>query len=142
MSPEPSSEIPIKPLARILVVDDEPAMRSTLSATLQHAGYEVRVAGNGAEAIELSQAGALDLMITDIHMPERDGLSTIRELRRAHPQLKIIAMTGSSLEEYLRWASKLGADVVLAKPFSRQTILEAVMRLFSQTNTLPPRCSS
>ncbi len=124
-------------MARIIVVDDEPAMCVTLSATLRQVGHEVRVAHNGNEAVALSQEGVVDLMITDIHMPERDGLSTIRELRRGYPQLKIIAITGSSLDEYLRWARSLGADLVLAKPFSSQAILEAVARLLPQANTSP-----
>ena len=121
-------------MAQILVVDDEPAICSTLSAMLKQAGHDVRVAGNGNEAMKLSLEGVLDLLITDIHMPERDGLSIIREMRREHPQLKIIAMTGSSLDEYLRWAGKLGADLVLAKPFSSQEMLEAVARLLSKAD--------
>ena len=121
-------------MAQILVVDDETAICSTLSAMLKQAGHDVRVAGNGNEAMKLSLEGVLDLLITDIHMPERDGLSIIREMRREHPQLKIIAMTGSSLDEYLRWAGKLGADLVLAKPFSSQEMLEAVARLLSKAD--------
>ncbi|MEW6306141.1 MAG: response regulator [Verrucomicrobiota bacterium] len=113
-------------MARILVVDDEDPIRETLEALLRHAGHKVVVAVNGEEAVKLHRQAPVDLMITDIHMPEKEGLTTIMDLHRGTPRVKIIAMTGSTIKDYLNWARKLGARRTIAKPFSGPEILQLV----------------
>src|SRR3989442_15115046 len=81
-------------MARILVVDDEPEIGEILEMLLTHVGHEVRVARNGDSALRLPRAGPVDLIITDIFMPGKEGIETIMEIRRDLPSVKIIAMSG------------------------------------------------
>jgi len=123
-------------MARILVVDDEELARFTIRDILETAGHEVAEAENGNEAISAHNANPFDLVITDIVMPEKEGLETIVELRHDHPKLKIIAISGGGgtrNEDYLKLttdllnlAEDLGADNILAKPFSKDELLECV----------------
>jgi DNA-binding response OmpR family regulator len=116
-------------MPNILLVDDDDQLRSMLKIVLTRAGHEVQEACNGNEALKFQSKRPADLMITDIIMPDREGLDTIRELRRNNTDIKIIAMSGGSrvtAQDYLTLARKLGADYVLAKPFSNQEILRAV----------------
>jgi len=114
-------------MARILIIEDDPGMRDVLEETLMPAGHEVWSAVNGQEGVALFRAHPADLVITDLLMPEKEGLETIRELRSARPALRIIAISGASPEwRVLEMARKLGAQKTLAKPFTPQDILEAV----------------
>jgi CheY-like chemotaxis protein len=116
-------------MARILVVDDEEPVRFTIRARLESAGHEVDEAKNGKEAIESQTAGPFDLIITDIIMPEKEGVETIFELKRDYPDLKIIAISGGGRTknlDFLKLASGFGADKILAKPFSGKELLECV----------------
>ena len=116
-------------MARILVVDDEELARFTIRDILETAGHEVVEAANGNEAIESQKANPCDLMITDIIMPEKEGVATIIELKRDYPDLKIIAISGGGRTknlDFLQLADEFGADKILAKPFSEDELLERV----------------
>ena len=116
-------------MKRILLVDDDDRLRDTLSEVLKRAGYDVEDASNGAIALNKYRRAPSDLVITDIVMPEREGLETIRELRRHDPGVRIIAISGGgvgSARTYLATATAFGADRIIAKPFSRAELLSAV----------------
>jgi len=122
-------------MARILIVDDEAGIRALLSAILRKAGFEVEEASNGTEVLRLHQERPFDLIITDIVMPEKEGLEMIRELCRTDPGIKIIAISGSGkdhADHYLQLAEAFGAAQVLAKPFSGQDLLAAVHRVLGE----------
>jgi CheY-like chemotaxis protein len=116
-------------MARILIIDDEDELRSMLRQMLEQAGHEVTEAVNGAEGIQIYERDAPDLIITDIIMPEKEGVETIIALRRANPDLPIVAISGGGRLEatdFLSMAKKLGARHTLAKPFRRDQLLDAV----------------
>jgi CheY-like chemotaxis protein len=116
-------------VARILIIDDEDELRSMLRQMLEQAGYEVTEAVNGAEGIQLYEQDTHDLIITDIIMPEKEGVETIIALRRADPDLPIIAISGGGrldATDFLTMTKKLGARRTLSKPFRRDQLLEAV----------------
>jgi YesN/AraC family two-component response regulator len=116
-------------MARILLIDDEETVRFTLAKILQREKHEVTTAANGVEAMKLVMRGKFDLVITDLVMPEKEGLETILEIRKILPELKIIAMSGGgrgSAYDYLKIASKIGADRTLTKPFSGDELREAI----------------
>jgi CheY-like chemotaxis protein len=116
-------------MSRILVVDDDDAFRSMLRRTLQRLEHHVIEAADGEEAIEKLAAGIFDLVITDIIMPNVEGIETIRTLRRTYPDLKVIAMSGggrASNEVYLNVAKAFGAFRVLSKPFTNDQLLAAI----------------
>jgi CheY-like chemotaxis protein len=116
-------------MARILLVDDDVSFRSMLREVLRRAGHEVREAGNGGEALAAFVRESSDLVVTDLVMPDQEGIETIIALRKLHPDLKIIAMSGGGRMNpslNLEMAKRLGAARTLAKPFSHAEILEAI----------------
>lgn len=119
----------------ILVVDDEPNVRHGLQRILhpmRHA-WDVTLAENGREALALLRCFPFDLVLTDILMPEQEGLETIREIRRAFPAVKIIAISGGGQQgnlNFLGIAERLGALRTLRKPFSPQALLAAIHEVF------------
>ena len=113
----------------ILVVDDYDLIRTYLRRILQDARYEVFEASNGREALKRLRENAADLVITDLIMPEQEGLETIQFLRSERPNLKIIAMSGTAEGQYLPVAEKLGAHVTLPKPLRAERVLETVRKL-------------
>jgi len=119
-------------MTSILLVDDDEQFRSMLSESLSRAGYEVTEARDGNEGIQLYRDRPFDLIITDLIMPEKEGLETIQEFRRNYPEIKIIAISGGSRHgpvDYLKIAKAFGARHALAKPFTRQEILEVVAQV-------------
>ena len=118
---------------RLLVVDDNEDMRQSMKRLLEHFGYEVEIAANGARALEMQARVAADVLITDIFMPDTDGLETINHFRTMFPSVKIIAMSGGGANireaDYLSTASVVGADAVLRKPFSKENLLAALEEL-------------
>ncbi len=116
-------------MARILLVDDSEDFLVVLREFLVRAGHEVCTASNGNEALEQVKIQTFDLLITDIVMPEREGLETITEMRKRVPALKIIAISGGGrlgAQDYLAAARVLGASATLAKPFVRDEFLRTV----------------
>jgi DNA-binding response OmpR family regulator len=116
-------------MARILLVEDDGRLRTTLKELLTSSGYEVWEAPDGTGVCDMYQQEHFDLVITDLVMPDIEGLEVIMELRRRDPAARIIAMSGGRkgrAESYLRIAQKLGAKRTLSKPFSNQEFLEAV----------------
>jgi DNA-binding NtrC family response regulator len=117
------------PACSILVVDDEPGIRELLCLMLEAAGHKVMSAEDGVQAPKVLAANEIDVVITDLLMPERDGLEFITEIRKKFPKLKIIAMSGGghiARDSYLRIAKNFGAHILLEKPFSQSGVLEAV----------------
>jgi len=118
-------------MARILIIDDEVSTLRPLQILLERAGHEVRSAANGFEALRLWRESPGDLVITDIHMPEKDGIEMILEFRHFAPRVPILAMSGSGRSgqlDVLRDAALLGVVGTIAKPFAVQDMLAAVER--------------
>jgi|NGEPerStandDraft_6_1074524.scaffolds.fasta_scaffold02608_2 CheY-like chemotaxis protein len=123
-------------MAKILVFDDEPSILLMIKKMLERAGHEVDMALNGREGMELLEKNKPDLVITDIIMPEKEGLETIMTLRKKYPEIKIIAISGGGRigpEGYLPSAKHLGADMVFQKPLVQKEFMEAVALLLSKT---------
>lgn len=117
------------PACSILVVDDEPGIRELLCMMLEAAGNTVAAAKDGNEASKMMAAGAIDVVITDLLMPERDGLEFITEIRKKFPAVRIIAMSGGghvARDSYLRIAKTFGAHFLLEKPFTQANVLDAL----------------
>src|SRR4051812_15420684 len=107
-------------MPRIMLIDDDEPLRTMLRKTLERAGYEVEDAPNGNVGIKLYRQKPSELIITDLIMPEKEGLETIMELRREFRKVKIIAMSGGNRmnpKVNLLMAQKFGAMRTLAKPF-------------------------
>lgn len=120
---------------RILVIDDEPTALDLLRRILEMNGYEVTVAKNGQEGVELFEQHPCDLVITDMVMPIKDGLQTILDLRLEAPELPVIAISGGgtiSKERYLAVAGYLDRVITIAKPFAIEQIIEAVEKLLQE----------
>ena len=119
-------------MVRILIIDDEDQPRRMLQQVLTRAGYEVIEARNGNEGLQYFRARPTDLIITDILMPEKEGLETIIDIRREFPEVKIIAISGGGHTgnlNFLEVAKRLGAQHTLQKPFELQEMLGAVSEL-------------
>jgi len=117
-----------------LVVDDDVLVRKTVSALLRHVGHSVVVAEDGRDAIKKFGDGEFVLVITDILMPESDGLDLIKQLRKRSPEIKILAMSGGGRTgnmEFLSAATELGASATIEKPFTREEFMTMVGRLLS-----------
>lgn len=113
----------------ILMVDDNTQLRELLGGALTKMGYEVTSASNGAEAFKAISLNRYDVVLTDMLMPERDGIEVIGELRRLQPEARIVAMSGGgrgSRDHYLQTAKGLGAHAVLGKPFSMSELTAAL----------------
>ncbi len=112
--------------ARILIVDDEPAIRELFSEILREAGYTVETASNGRQAIESLRRSPVDVLITDLVMPEQEGIETILAIRKETVRPKIVAVSGAFGGAYLQSAKALGAHATLLKPVSASQLLETV----------------
>ncbi len=116
----------------VLVIEDEPQMRTMLKQMIEDIGCDVVKASDGKEGVKLYRANPFDLIVTDIIMPEKEGIETIIELKRDFPDVKIIAVSGGGeidAETYLSMAKKLGARYTFAKPISREELLKAIRQL-------------
>ena len=126
-------------MPRILVIDDEQYILLMLKKMLERAGYDVDIAINGEEGLRYYQKYPADLIITDIIMPEKEGLETIRELKSYNPDVKIIAISGGGRvdsKEYLESARLFGALKVFSKPFNQGEIVNAVQKLLAETEAI------
>lgn len=115
----------------ILVVDDDPAVRDYLHRSLVQAGYGVTAAANGKEALRLFSSQPFDLVITDILMPDCDGLEVLLHIRQVRPQVPVVAISGADNELFRQDAAGLGATFVLPKPFTAAELHAAVRRALS-----------
>ncbi|HVR36113.1 MAG TPA: response regulator [Methylomirabilota bacterium] len=119
----------------LLVIDDDARFRRLLVTGLQRASYHVLEAASGVEALPMIDQHPVSLVITDIVMPDMEGLELITRLRQNRPDLKIIAMSGGGRLDpgnYLHMAEVLGASRVLAKPFSVADLLRNVRELLPE----------
>ena len=115
----------------ILVVDDEDELRELVLHVLERAGHTVTCARSGLDAGAILAKQTFDVVVTDMLMPDQDGLELITELKTKYPATKIVAMSGGGQigsDQYLSMAKGFGADVLLRKPFTPQTLLVAVKR--------------
>jgi CheY-like chemotaxis protein len=122
-------------VARILIIDDEDQPRRMLQQVLIRVGYDVVEARDGNEGLQLFRTSPTDLIITDILMPEKEGLETIIDLRREFPAVKIIAISGGGRTgnlNFLEVAKRLGAQRTLQKPFELQEMIAAVRELLQE----------
>lgn len=119
-------------MATILVIDDDPHMRRTMNRILAQAGHTAHEAANGRLGVEVFRAQRPSVVVTDILMPEQEGIETIRTIRREAQETRIIAVSGGGYSHnmlFLEMARQLGADAALAKPFRAAELLEAVNQL-------------
>jgi CheY-like chemotaxis protein len=116
----------------VLVIDDNEMIREALREMLSQAGYSILEAADGKSGIQIIAQHPIDLIITDLFMPEADGLEVIQYVRRQFPDVKIIAMSGGGsrgLVELLSVAQKMGAHKIFMKPFEWDDILGAIQEL-------------
>lgn len=116
----------------VLIVDDDDVIREYVQELLLFSNYKVTQAENGKEGFKQVQKNMPDLVITDIVMPEMEGISFIRKLRSYNKDMPIVAMTGNiggRMEEFLELSSQLGADEVLRKPIKSQELLDVIHNL-------------
>lgn len=116
-------------MSRILVVDDDPEVRLAVEIILRRQGHEVAVAGDGREGLKKFNAHDYDLVVTDMLMPELDGIEMIQAIRHTNLATKILAMSGAKVmgnTELLGMAAVLGADKILKKPFSPDQLIDSV----------------
>jgi len=117
---------------RICLIEDDKPLRTVLARFLKQAGYEVVEAEHGRQALQAMELTAAELVITDMIMPEMDGVETIVALRREYPKVKIIAMSGGGLrtaDQYLQLAQLLGAQKVFSKPINPQELINTISGL-------------
>jgi CheY-like chemotaxis protein len=129
-------------MARILVIDDDRDLRTLLLYELRAAGHDVRAACDGAEGLALQHELPADVVVTDIYMPEKEGIETIRELKEQFPKVKIIAMSGGGSLRAARRAftsealavvgRELNVVAVLQKPFETPELLRSVEAAVAQ----------
>ncbi|MEO6002023.1 MAG: response regulator [Opitutus sp.] len=120
------------PQLEILVVDDDPLICEGIGVKLRGEGHVVTLAANGAEALAVIRRQRFDAVVTDILMPERDGLELIAELHRSQPNVRVVAISGGGRalgREYLDAAARMGAHGVLAKPFSFSELASVLARV-------------
>jgi DNA-binding response OmpR family regulator len=119
--------------AKILVIDDEDVMRGFVSAALQDAGFEVYEAADGEKGLALLQNVACNVVITDLLMPNKEGIETCRELRASNPEIEIIAISGAAeAPTYFAILKHMGVRAALYKPFSRDELLATVNSLLDE----------
>ena len=122
-------------MQRILVIDDDEALRAMIARTLTIAGYQVLQAKDGDEGLRTVRDGHPDIVVTDIVMPGKEGLETIRMLRHEFPALPVIAMSGGNMRsgKYLEFAHALGAEIILEKPFRATELIDSISGLLSRS---------
>ena len=121
-----------KMMKKILIIDDDDLFRDMMKKLLERAGYQVFEAMNGYDGLKMAEKMNADLIVTDIIMPEKEGIETIIELRKDHPETKIIAVSGGGRltpEFHLSLAQKMGVQKSFAKPFDNKQFLAAVKEL-------------
>jgi DNA-binding response OmpR family regulator len=122
-------------MARILIVDDDPQIRKMVALLLTNAGHTVVEAPNGRDAVDAHRRDPVQLVITDIVMPEQEGIETIEALRQDWPGLPVIAISGglANSKIYLALAGKIGANRTLAKPFNPDQLIGVVSEVLAHS---------
>jgi DNA-binding NarL/FixJ family response regulator len=120
----------------VLVVDDERAMCLTLREFLQRSGYECRTSANGAEALDMLKSGEFNLMISDIKMPEKDGMDLLREVCAGYPGIETIMMTGQAAEYTYSQIIEAGAADFIRKPFELPELRAKIERIERERSLL------
>ena len=121
-------------MSNILLVDDDDLVRDSLAIALEDAGHQVVAATNGDEGLKALARETFDLVVLDMLMPEREGIETIREIRKTNLSIPVLAISGgdkTGWSDYLRMASVLGANDTLAKPFTASELVLRVDRLLN-----------
>ncbi|MDH3349639.1 MAG: response regulator [Desulfobulbaceae bacterium] len=122
---------------RVLIIDDDEQMRILLRQIMEWRGYDVSEAENGKVGVRIQRDTPAELIVTDLIMPEQEGLETIRTIKNEFPGVKIVAISGGGRigpDAYLPAARELGADRVFSKPFDIGELVEAVEELFAVSN--------
>ncbi len=122
-------------MSKILIIEDDNSFRNVLVQMLVKVNHDVREAGDGNRALSICDSFEPDLVLTDIIMPDKEGLETIQELIAKFPHIKIIAMSGGGRfgpDSYLPLAKKLGARRTLQKPFMRDELLSAISEVLAE----------
>jgi len=124
-------------MARILIIDDDDTLRGIIAKSLTHAGHTISQANNGRKGVAQFRANPTDLVITDLVMPEQEGMETIKILHRDFPTTPVIAMSGGldGSPLYLDLTRRLGARITLTKPFTLQQLKQAIDEILA---SLPP----
>lgn len=126
----------IQPSKRILVVDDEENARTTLSRILTREGFEVACAGNGLEALDFLRKNKVDIIITDINMPEMGGLTFLKEVNKTYPGTNVIMVTAyGEVESYIE-AMNLGAFEYINKPFRVEELKKTIYKIASHPKSV------
>jgi DNA-binding response OmpR family regulator len=124
-------------MTRILVIEDETAFQTVIKDALEKAGYEVGVASDGEVGLRLFAEQPYDVVITDILMPNKEGLETILELSEQSLDVKIIAISGGGIglgDDLLEMAQDFGAQRALRKPITMKQLLEVVQEVLNESN--------
>ena len=114
-------------MVNILVADDDPSIRHLYKLILEREGHKVYLANDGVEALVQAKKHHIDVLITDIIMPRKEGIETIVEVREINPEIKIIAISGGGRrgnQDFLKMAEMVGANYSLAKPFEPHDLLK------------------
>ena len=118
-------------MARIIIVDDDEAFREVLSEVLINNGHEILDASDGNVGMEVLILNPVDVAVVDMLMPGRNGFETIRDIKNLFPKTKIIAISGSSLDDDLQTAKTIGADHTLSKPFKPTDLVSIIDELLA-----------
>lgn len=124
-------------MPKILLIDDEEAVLNMLETFFQREGFDVLVASDGDIGLAINRATHVDIVVTDILMPQKEGFETIREFRKEFPRIKIIAISGggrNNADTYLEFAKTFGADRAFSKPLDLAKLREAVEGLLAVHN--------
>jgi DNA-binding NtrC family response regulator len=119
---------------KILVIDDEAIVRVSCERVLTPEGYDVKVVSKGTDALDILSRENFDLVLTDLKMPDMDGLEVLKEIKSRWPRINVIIITGYGTISTAVQAIKLGAYEYLEKPFTPEDILRAVQRAFEGQN--------
>ncbi|HEV2676251.1 MAG TPA: response regulator [Aliidongia sp.] len=126
-------------MARVLIIDDDPTVRSLVGGIVEAMGHSIVEARDGRAGVATFSRGDIDLVVTDIVMPEQEGIETIGAIRRLNRAVPILAISGSATVggagDYLRAAAALGASATLQKPFRPEHFSDAIARLLANVPT-------
>ena len=126
-------------MARILIADDDPQVLRTLAEVVKALGHEVQTAPDGRQALEHFFAGSFDLVLTDLAMPEVDGLQVLNRVKAARPSIGVIVLTGNSTMELLAAAINRGVDAYITKPFKISEIDSQLRRVLAKNASPEPK---